>query len=453
MAAGRFFSLLVCFLGLGSVVAAADLSINGIPNCAINCIFQEIGRSHCSITNQTCICHDETLAGYVQTCVQAKCTVKEMLVARNQTSAACGEPSIQKDDIMHWFRALLFTLPTFFIIIRAANKFLKLSTCSWDDLTILMAYAVLVSYLPASYIAERTGTGKDIWTLTPDQITDYLIFFITFGILYISGLAFIKASILFFYLRIFPDETCRRILWCTQLFNLLVWISFTAASFASCQPLNFFWNGWMGEMEGKCFNLNAFAMAHGALNVALDVWMLILPASQVYNMRLEWKRKAGVMLMFGVGVFLTAVSAYRIKALMDFATSYNITADAFQSSLFSVIELNVGVFVACLPSTRQVWRVLSPKILRATHLSPRVSKSPKASCDASQASQTTPGAYGKPPAASYRESSIAHLVGDFKRIDLNSLADPSPTETEHPMTPNKRIETITDSNPGSSRGT
>ncbi|OHW90030.1 CFEM domain-containing protein [Colletotrichum incanum] len=471
MAAARFFAFLACFLGLGSVVTAVDLSYQGIPNCAVNCIFQEIGHSNCAITNQTCLCHDDVLAGYVQTCVEANCTVVEMLVARNQSLAACGVPPAQHDNITQWFRALLFGLPTFFILVRVANKYMKLSTWSWDDITILVAYAVLAAFLPASYLASRAGSGRDIWTLTPEQITDFLLLFIIFGMLYMTCLAFIKSSILFLYLRIFPDENFRRLLWCTQLFNLLLWVSFISGTFASCQPLNFFWNGWKREMEGKCFNLNAFAMCHGVFNVALDVWMLLLPASQVYNLRMQRKRKLGVMLMFGVGIFLTAVSAYRIKALLLFATSYNITGwlpfaiilrhhsdqryflgDSYQSSLWSHIELCVGIFVACLPSTRQVWRILSPKILEVTHISSRSVRSPKASNVASQASKTASGVHGQPRVASYEESSIAHLVGDFNNIDLNDLTDSSQTEKEPPKTPKNRIEAKSEPTSGSSRG-
>ncbi|KAK2035205.1 CFEM domain-containing protein [Colletotrichum zoysiae] len=453
MVTGRFFALLICVLGLGSVVAAVDMSsTNAIPNCAVNCILQEIGRSSCYITNQTCICHDKILAGHVQTCVQAKCTVKEILVAQNQSMTACGVAPTQHDGVMQWFRGLLFCLPTLFIIIRVANKLMKISPWGWDDLTILIAYVHLASFLPASYLSEQTGGGRDIWTLTPGQITNYLIFFFTFGLLYMTCLFFIKASILFLYLRIFPDEIFRRVLWCTQLFGLLLWLSFTVTSFAVCQPLNFFWNGWAGESKGKCFDLNAFGISHGALNLALDVWMLILPASQLYNLRMKRKKKVGVMLMFSVGIFLTAASAYRVKALVVFAKSYNITAESFETSIISHIELCVGIFVACLPSTRQVWRVVPPKILRAMRLSSGLQNSPKASPDVSQASQRAPGAFGRPPVAGNNEASMAHLVGDLKRIDLNNLPDPSATETECPKTPGKWTDTTAESTPDSSRG-
>ncbi|KAI8231461.1 Satratoxin biosynthesis SC1 cluster protein 4 [Colletotrichum sp. SAR 10_86] len=377
MAAFRFLVLLACFLGLSSYVAAADLSYNGIPPCAISCILQEIGAGHstCALTNQTCMCNDKVLAGYVQTCVMANCTVKEML-------------------------------------------------------------------------AEETGAGRDIWSLKPEQITYFLVLFYVFGMLYLTALAFVKASILFLYLRIFPDEKFRRVLWCTQVFNLLLLIAFVGGTVGSCQPIHYFWDGWTGEMKGQCINLNAFAMCHGALNVALDVWMLVLPATQVYDLRMPLMRKLGVMLMFGVGVFLTAVSAYRIKALLIFSTSYNVTVDSFQSSLWSHIELCVGIFVACLPSTRQVWRILFPKIV--TQLS-RTGRSAKGSNNESQASRTISSPPERARVVSYEEASIAHLVGDFRNIDLNDLPS-EPDTPSTPKTPKSRIEFKEEPCSGSSRG-
>ncbi|TKW50748.1 hypothetical protein CTA1_8308 [Colletotrichum tanaceti] len=395
------------------------------------------------------MCHDDLLAGYVQTCVQASCTVREMLVARNQSLAACGVPVSEQDGTVRWFRPTIFVLPTFFLVVRAVNKFMKLSSWGWDDTTIAIAYAVLAAFLPAAYIAEKTGAGRDIWTLTPEQITEFLFVFLIFGTLYMACLAFIKSSILFFYLRIFPDERFRWVLWGTQLFNLLILITFVTGSFAACQPLNFFWNGWKREMTGKCINLNAFAMCHGALNVALDAWMLVLPATQIYGLRMKLKTKIGVMLMFGVGVFLTAVSAYRINALLLFATSYNVTGDSFQGSVWSLTELCVGVFVACLPSARQVWRITFPKILEVTHLSTKAAPSSKGSNNISQASS---GAQERPRMISYEESSIAHLVGDFNKFNFNDLADLSPTEDKLPRTPKNRTETKAEPGSGSSKG-
>jgi len=374
-------------------------------------------------------------------------------VAINQSKTACGVPPAPAYDITQWFRQLLFGVQTFFIILKVANKLMKLSTWGWDDLTILIAYADLTVLFVLLYLSERSGAGRDIWTLTPDQITSRVLTLFICSLLYTNGLVFIKASILFFYLRIFPDEKFRRVLWGTQLFNLLLGISTAATILGACRPTDFFWYGWWtGKMEDKCIDLNAFTICSGALNLALDVWMLMLPASQTYNLRMEWKKKAGVMLMFGVGILLTAISAYRIKVIMDFAASTNITGNSFLTTLFSHIELCVGIFVACLPSALQAWNTMSPKLVQATRLSSRLFNPAKDSHDASKAMQSTTGACEQPPVAVYDESSIAHLIGDFKRIDLNKLPDQSTTETECQKPPDKLIDSSTKSSPGSSRG-
>ncbi|WDK21952.1 CFEM domain-containing protein [Colletotrichum graminicola] len=287
-------------------------------------------------------------------------------VARNQSSTACHVPITELSHVHRWFPGVLFALPTFLMMGRLANKWLGISPWGWDDSSIVAAYLILAAFLPASVFNLRAGAGRDIWTLAPDQITHLLLIVYIFGLLYFFGLALIKISIIFLYFRIFPDGKFRKVLWATQVVNLLLLISFTAGQLALCQPFNFAWVGWTKEIPGKCFDRNKFIISHGAINVALDLWMLALPLTQLYGLRMQRRKKLGVMFMFSLGVFLTAVSAYRIKAVLDFATSLNFPVDAIETALWSHIELCTGVVVACLPSTRQLWKRAFPNIVRRT---------------------------------------------------------------------------------------
>lgn len=74
------------------------------------------------------------------------------------------------------------------------------------------------------------------------------------------------------------------------------------ADFFQCQPISYFWESWDGEHSGHCFNINALAWAHSALNIALDFWMLYLPATQIWSLQMKLKKKLGVILMFGIGI-------------------------------------------------------------------------------------------------------------------------------------------------------
>jgi hypothetical protein len=57
-----------------------------------------------------------------------------------------------------------------------------------------------------------------------------------------------------------------------------------------------------GEHVGRCINIYAMAWAQAIINIALDLWMLALPASQVLRLNMQLRKKMGVMVMFGLGI-------------------------------------------------------------------------------------------------------------------------------------------------------
>ncbi|KAF6802706.1 integral membrane protein, partial [Colletotrichum plurivorum] len=197
------------------------------------------------------------------------------------------------------------------------------------------------------------GLGRDIWTLQPHDITSFLKIMFVLQLFYILDLAVIKASILYLYLRVFSIRKFRTVLWVTQIFNILLGFAYVLLSLVQCQPLQHYWNGWDGEHTGKCADLNTIGLTHVGFNIGLDVWMLILPLTQLYKLKLPRKKKIGVMAMFSVGIFLTSVSIVRIKSLLIFATTFNITAETLWGIIWSYVELCVGIFVACMPAARQ----------------------------------------------------------------------------------------------------
>ncbi|KAK1845887.1 CFEM domain-containing protein [Colletotrichum chrysophilum] len=144
--------------------------------------------------------------------------------------------------------------------------------------------------------------------------------FYALQVLYHSCIDLIKASILFMYLRIFhlPGEKVRIILWATLILNILNGLIFIFVGLFQCQPISLAWTFWTGEAMGKCIDIVQLALAHAGINIALDVWMLIIPATQIWSMNLATKKKFAIMFMFGLGLFLTVVSCYRITQILEF---------------------------------------------------------------------------------------------------------------------------------------
>jgi hypothetical protein len=64
----------------------------------------------------------------------------------------------------------------------------------------------------------------------------------------------------------------------------------------------------LGSTADSVSNMNKYSntlkivLAHCVVNLALDIWMLILPMTQLYNIGLKLDKKINVMAMFGLGL-------------------------------------------------------------------------------------------------------------------------------------------------------
>lgn len=121
-------------------------------------------------------------------------------------------------------------------------------------------------------------------------------------ILYFTEVFAVKVSILAFYLRIFPDDLIRKVIWGTIVVSGLFIVIFDFITIFQCTPISFKWMGWNKDIPGHCLSINAITWAIAAASIILDFWMLGIALSQLRQLKLHWKKKIGVALMFSVGM-------------------------------------------------------------------------------------------------------------------------------------------------------
>jgi hypothetical protein len=177
------------------------------------------------------------------------------------------------------------------------------ASLGWDDYTIIAAMAIGI---PATVInvegLTANGMGRDAWTLSTDTLTLFGTYFYIMEVLYLAEIAFIKLSLSLFYLYIFPGTKTRLVLWGTIVFNVVSGIAFVVIGIAQCMPISFFWLRYTDpSAQGRCLDINTFAWIHAAISIAVDVWMIAIPLSQLRRLQLHWKKKVGVTLMFLLG--------------------------------------------------------------------------------------------------------------------------------------------------------
>ncbi|KZL82542.1 cfem domain-containing protein, partial [Colletotrichum incanum] len=270
----------------------------------------------------------------------------DVLVAQNSTSTSCGLPIRDEYQATKITRlVLLLALPTLAIVLRMTVKLARVASWGADDAIIFLAY--------------KNGAGRDIWTLSFGQIDRYFMGFYIAQCLYHIAMMLIKSSILFTFLRIFPGDKFRLLLWVTQAINLVIGLTFILLGIFQCQPISLAWKFWDQEHDGHCISIKYIGIAHSSLNICLDVWMLIMPATQIWMLKMQRRKRVSVIFMFSLGLFLTIVSGIRMKGLLAYnigsrnPTSNWQLVDTHQTAVWSDIELYVGIFTACIPNIRQ----------------------------------------------------------------------------------------------------
>ncbi|KAJ4101204.1 hypothetical protein NW756_001614 [Fusarium oxysporum] len=104
--------------------------------------------------------------------------------------------------------------------------------------------------------------------------------------------------------------------------------------------------------------------------MTLDVWMVIIPTTQLYYLGLKVRKKIGVIAMFSVGIFLIIFSVMRFIYLRSFLSGKQGTEkQALKALIWACIEPCVGVMVGCSPNIRQFVRKVRSSVTGQAKLS------------------------------------------------------------------------------------
>ncbi|RFN54355.1 hypothetical protein FIE12Z_1481 [Fusarium flagelliforme] len=342
--------ILIIAISLCDLIHAENYRLQDVPRCAINCLDKSLEEPTFSDANISRLCSVTAISNEVLACVRGDCSVKDLLgkdghgqdaskandASRSEymrtECKACNRPDIDND---HNIRAINFFILGAILVsvgIRIWTKLCRFTKWGTDDYLIIPAAVNINSctnnmHEPYRSSVTWVGLGHDIWTISEETTTRFFIYLLVVEFTYVLSLCLIKLSILFFFLRIFPDPTFIKIIRWTIGFTILTTTVILILACLQSAPTEPSQEGWDGAPEsGPRLNIQALILSHAGINVALDVWMFILPLTQLYNLGLKARKKIGIMLMFSVGIFLIAVSCIRIPSMRDFNKTLNATS-------------------------------------------------------------------------------------------------------------------------------
>ncbi|EXA46465.1 hypothetical protein FOVG_03838 [Fusarium oxysporum f. sp. pisi HDV247] len=362
MTVSRRFLILgtLCLLYDTTAAQSLDSMLTDAPKCAVDCLTELLSQKEYAQMGQEAMCSSKPFSKAMGVCLMTKCSMRQTMGTWfekkdfiKESSAACGILPTNNTNEYRLNSTVVFAFALVFFALRIVTKFRLGLTWGIDDTLTTLSVVMLA-----------LGLGLDMWFISDSQIILIFKLFIVIEVLYLTALVLVKAAILCFFLRIFPDHKFRIVVKCTMVFNALIWVGFFIFVFFQTQPFSLFWNGWQ-QKKGHIIltGFTNFTLPLAGMNLLLDIWMLILPMTQLWGMGLKLRKKLGVISMFSVGIFLTIVAAIRVRELVAFLLSEDLTVDHAQSAvIWSNVEISVGVMVACMPHIRHLVRHISSRI-------------------------------------------------------------------------------------------
>ncbi|KAJ4297909.1 hypothetical protein N0V90_005808 [Kalmusia sp. IMI 367209] len=162
---------------------------------------------------------------------------------------------------------------------------------------------------------------------------------------------FCQLSILAFYLRLVTSNTTKVIIWILMAAVTCFGLGNTFSMVLQCMPISFFWDGWRGEMIGKCtVDIRLFGFIRGGIEIVLDLIILTIPLPMLSKLQMSTRKKLQIMSMFCI--------------LADYLVDDNVSG-----VYWCVTEANLFVVVACMPAMRPIFQKILPTVFVRSQVS------------------------------------------------------------------------------------
>ncbi|KAJ9617141.1 hypothetical protein H2200_000862 [Cladophialophora chaetospira] len=261
--------------------------------------------------------------------------------------------------------ALVFSLITPLVVLaRFIARFTHGNHVGADDWTILVSccFAETVSVL--MIICCEWGFGKHTRDLPKPLVAKTLELYFYAQIFYKITFSLTKISILLLYLRVFGVwKTFRYLCW----IMIGVVVSFSIAtvitSIFQCSPVAFAFDKTANHGKGECIDLTKFWYANAGFNIGSDAIIIVMPILPVKSLNLPTRSKIALCGLFTLGIFVCITSILRFTTLNIATAHTDVMWQSIPSSMWTVIEYNLGIIAASIPALRRPLAEMFPRLL------------------------------------------------------------------------------------------
>ncbi|XEV07514.1 hypothetical protein FSHL1_012801 [Fusarium sambucinum] len=346
--------LIVAILGLHKAVAQ---EIETLPTCGERCFLDTISMSQFSNRSQQQLCYNTEFIRAMGACLKRNCNAAETQVVLDAAAKQCDITTQDSTPALRASSLVAFGAAMGAFIVRLISKCLNKREWGADDTFMSLAMFLTIPLVTIFQLMISNGVGRELSTVSIEQLVFCLKMFFFQQVAYTIVLSLVKASILAFYLQIFQDRKFRITVWVTQFINIFTAVLYSILTLLQKNPISLNWSGATNSQSNGHVVLSdkLLYLTHSIISLALDIWMVILPLTQLYHLGLKLRKKIGVMSMFSCGILIVGTSVTRFYYLAKYQIARDVQ-ESVKAIMWAYIELCMGVVVGCMPNIRQLTR-------------------------------------------------------------------------------------------------
>ncbi|KAK3653404.1 hypothetical protein LTR56_004608 [Elasticomyces elasticus] len=210
------------------------------------------------------------------------------------------------------------------IIVRLWQRWKIFKEIGLDDIAAASSMLLGIGYSINAIFQTRWGLGLNKNDFPPVNAVGFSRVQYIGGPLYCLAILGFKVSLLASYLRLAGfNRTYRQVLYVVIALVVINQLIYTFLLSFACRPIGL-----------------------GGSSLGFDVLIILLPFPILRRLQLDVQKKVALGALFALGFFVSIIQIIRIRTISKLQ---NYT-DSEPIIIWSIVEINLGVFIACTPS-------------------------------------------------------------------------------------------------------
>ncbi|KAL1792135.1 hypothetical protein ACET3X_009886 [Alternaria dauci] len=243
------------------------------------------------------------------------------------------------------------------VTLRFVARHVRKTEVWWDDVAAVTSLVFTIGMLVMHISYANHGMRYHIDELPIANVVFMAKQLVAYQAVYYAAMSSVKLSYLWFYLRIFPQEDFRKWIWICMSLVGGYWLGSMLQIFLICAPFEMNWNPTIPG--GHCASYNTAFVTIGIFNMITDLIIMLLPIPFLRSLQMAVGTKLGLIAIFSIGLFVTAITIIRINVLLhvDFT---NLSYTMHDAAFWSVAEPALAIINCCIATLRPLLKLVSP---------------------------------------------------------------------------------------------